>query len=81
MSLYENRQDFVSKYPPKSGHPLEGSIAFIVDRAWRDDTPVFVKHVAQRLMSVSLDRRVTLANLEAEITRVAVQRGAAVELG
>lgn len=62
-------------------HPLAGSIEFIVDRSLRDGTTIAVKRVAERLMSASLDRRVTVANVEAEISRIAWSRGATVDLG
>jgi hypothetical protein len=81
MAFRSNFQSILSRRHPPSGHPLEGSIAFIVERALRDGTSVSLKHHAQSLLSASLDRRLTLANLEAEISRVAVDRGATVEFG
>jgi hypothetical protein len=75
----DNPQAIAPRYPLQAMHPLAGSIDFIVDRSIRDGTAIAIKPVAERLMSASLDRRLTVANLEAEISRVALGRGARIE--
>lgn len=60
-------------------HPLAGCIAFIVDRAIREGTSVAVTRYAERLIAATPDGRITLADLKAEMRRVAVFRGASLE--
>lgn len=82
MSFHDDSSGWAAKYPLTTNHPLSGSIAFLVDRAARAGTAIATKHYAQRLMSASLDRRLTISNLEAALARAAVERGVPViELG
>lgn len=63
-----------------SVHPLAGGIAFVVERALRNGTPIAVAHYAERLLQATPGRQTTFAALEAEIQRIAVRDGAVLEL-